>query len=116
MADPSPHFLRTTGRVQVNDTTNQVTVTATESSDQKLSLSASWRIDAEATTSDTMPLMRDGWFVFVEDVSRVWVFDGVVLRLLHYTDRNQSDTVVSEIDQSCPQEVRDALPESYRKR
>jgi hypothetical protein len=114
MADPSQHLLRTLGHFQVTDATNQVTVAATESRDQKQSLSLSWRMSDSETTSETM-LVKGGWFVFVEDPSHVWVFDGTSLRLSQYSYRCQSDKFLSKTDKNYPEEVRDALPESYRK-
>jgi hypothetical protein len=115
MADTSQHFLRTLGSIQLHDATNQVTITATKTGDKKPSLVVSLHVD-DSTSSDTVSELGAGWFAFVEDFTHVWVYDGGTLRLVHFTDKSITDSSSPEVDRTCPKEVRDALPESYRKK
>jgi hypothetical protein len=108
----SGHFLRSIGSCAMNDAGNQTTVTATKGDDNKVSVNIRWR----PADGATKPMTAAGWFVFVEDVSRVWVFDGDALSLFHRTDKGLTDSSSSEVYKTCPKEVRVALPESFRKK
>jgi hypothetical protein len=110
MADSSQHLFRTPGSFKVNDATNPVIVTITNSSTAKTSVSIKWPSGEGATKP-----LADGWFVYAEDASRVWVFTGEVLSLIHRTDEMVTDESSAKVDKICPKEVRDVLPESYRK-
>ena len=111
MADSGQHFFRTLGSFKVNDATHPVVITITNSSTTKISVAVKW----PSGDGVTKPLTRDGWFIYAEDASRVWVFDGENLSLVHRTDEMVTDESSPKVFKICPKEVRDALPESYRK-
>jgi hypothetical protein len=127
MAGTDGHFLNDFGGLTLCDGTNRVSVTASRNGDMMGSILISWP-GYEATVSDlppgnytisdSVPLIANGWFVFVQDVTHIWVFDGGALRLATFMGKTQSDTSISasEVDKCCPQEVRDALPNSYHKK
>ena len=127
MAGNDEHFLHTFGGFTLRDRTNQVSVTASQKSDKPGSVLISWPgYDSSVSDmppgdykiSDSVPLIADGWFVFAEDATHVWVFDGRALILVTFIGKTQENTTisVSEIDKCCPKEVRDALPKSYYKK
>ena len=117
VADTTQRFLDKMGQFQVVDATNQLTVTATNGSDGKPWLTISWRVSAEETHTDAMPMVKDGGFVFVQNTSQIWAFDGRSLDLIQNNESTkvQSDTYLNKMDKSCPAEVRDALPASFRR-
>jgi len=63
-----------------------------------------------------MPMTHTGWFVFVEQPSRVWIFDGDALSLLERRDKTVSVSSSAEVFKSCPKAVREALPGKFQKR
>jgi hypothetical protein len=111
MADSGQHFLRTLGSFKVNDAAHPVVITITNSSTAQISVAIKWPSGEGATK----PLIGDTWFVYAEDASRVWVFTGENLSLIHRTDEMVTDFSDAKTDKLCPKEVRDALPDSYRK-
>jgi hypothetical protein len=123
VAQSGGHFLRHFGSATVVDSQNQVIdqviVEATEVEDKRSSVAVTWKPMShgkKVVVSKTKPLAREGWFVFVEDTSRVWVFDGNELSLLHYNGKSLTDSLLAELKTTCPKEVRDALPENFRKK
>ena len=78
MAESGQHFLRTLGSIELHDATNQVTITTSEGDDHKISVSALWTPHgALAGGGFTKPLTGDGWFIYAEDDSHIWVrWDG----------------------------------------
>ncbi|HTJ00038.1 MAG TPA: hypothetical protein VL527_14245 [Dongiaceae bacterium] len=126
LAEPEQHFLRAPGSFTLRDGTNEVTVTASQKSNQTNSVTISWPgYDATVTDlppgkhtcSDTIPLKADGWFVCAASATQVWVFDGVGLRKLTFIGKNQTDEYIpaAAVDKVCPKQVREALPQSYRR-
>lgn len=126
-AEPGKHLLRAPGSFTLRDGTNEVTVTASQKSNQTNSVTISWPgYDATVTdlppgiykTSETIPLKADGWFVCAASATQVWVFDGVGLRKLTFIGKNQTDEYMAapNIDKDCPKEVREALPRGYSKK
>jgi hypothetical protein len=112
LADSDEHFLRKPGSIAFGDATNQVDITATEGDASRLSVSVKWRSGDGAKFSVT----QVGWFVFIESASRVWVFDGDHLSLLHFHAKSLWCESKPEITKTCPEQVRDVLPESFRKK
>jgi hypothetical protein len=127
MAGIDEHFLHTFGSFTQRDRTNQVSVTASQKGDKPGSVLILWP-GYDSTVSDlppgdykiseTVPLIANGWFVFAEDATHVWVFDGVSLRFVTFRGKVHTDTTISasEVDKCCPKKVRDALPKSYYKK
>lgn len=126
LAGTDEHFLHNFGSFTLRDGTNQVSVTASQNGDKTRSILISWPgYDSTVsdlppgryTISDSAPLIANGWFVFAQNATHVWVFDGVALRLVTFIGKNQADVGVppSEVDKCCPKEVRDALPKSYHR-
>jgi hypothetical protein len=127
LAGTEEHFLHTFGGFTLRDRTNQVSVTASQIDDKPGSVLISWP-GYDSTVSDlppgdykiseSVPLSANGWFVFAEDATHVWVFDGVSLRLVTFIGKDHADTTIpaSEVDKLCPKQVRDSLPENYYKK
>ena len=127
MAGTNEHFLHAFGSFTLRDATNQVTVTASQQGDKLGSVLISWP-GYDSTVSDMPPgdykfshsvsLITNGWFVFAEDSTHVWIFDGVSLDFVTVKGKFETGTFIppSKVDKSCPKEVRDALPKSYYKK
>jgi hypothetical protein len=116
MAESDQHCFRTLGSIELHDATNQVTITTSQGDEHKISVSVLWTKHGDlAVGGFTKPLTRDGWFIYAEDDSRIWVFTGETLSLVHHTDKKTSDESSSEVDKLCPKVVREALPENFRK-
>lgn len=109
------HFLRSVGTVSQSDAQVRAVVTATASTNAHPDVSVTWR-SGDVTDSASKTMTHAGWFVFVEQPSRVWIFDGDALSLLERRDKTVSDSSSAEVFKSCPKPVRDALPEKIQKR
>jgi hypothetical protein len=127
VAGTNEHFLHAFGSFTLRDATNQVTVTASQKGDKLGSVLISWPgydstvsdlPPGHGTISHSAPLIANGWFVFAEDATHLWVFDGVSLSFETFKGKFQTGTFISasKVDKSCPKEVRDALPKSYYKK
>jgi hypothetical protein len=114
-ANASQNFFREFGTRKLKDVSGtELTVTA-KSVEQKTILTLSWRQGA-MQDSNTMPLKQDGWFLFVESISRTWVFDGETLSLVHHTPKSLSRESTADALSTCPKEVLEALPDAVRSR
>lgn len=113
-------FLRSSGTSSWNKGGKQITITlSVDSSGGQLSPTVTWR-SGSITQSDAMTsthLQPGRWFTFIENETTIWIFDGATsLRLVLATDKSLTDTDAAEKLRKCPPEVRDALPESVRKK
>src|SRR5271167_2495707 len=109
MAGTDEHFLHTFGGFTLRDRTNQVSVTASQQGDKPGSVLILWP-GYDSTVSDmppgdykiseSIPLVAKGWFVFAEDATHVWVFDGASLRFVTFRGKVHADTTISacEVD------------------
>jgi hypothetical protein len=93
------------------------TLTITKRPVGSWSLKVTWSsgdVASSATPDDC--LRSDGWFVFVEQPNRIWIFDGVDGgTVLSRSEKGLRDSSFStEILASCPKEVWGALPEKVR--
>ncbi len=109
------HFLRSVGTLSESDAKVRAVVIATASTNAHPNVSVTWRA-GDVTDSASKPMNHAGWFVFVEQPSRIWIFDGDGLSLLERRDKTVSDSSSAEVFKSCPKSVRDALPEKIQKR
>lgn len=114
-ADAPQKFFRELGTRKLKDTDGtELTITA-KSVEKKNILTLSWRQGA-MQDSNRMPLKQDGWFLFAEDISRVWVFDGETLSLVHHTPTTLSRESTADALSTCPKEVLNSLPDGVRRR
>ncbi len=110
------NFVRTFGSRMIRDTSGTtLKIAAAKGTDLKPSVTLTWS-KGDTVESAAKPLLKDGWFVCVQNISHVWVFDGEALSLLHKADQSLSDESSMEAFKTCPEEVRKALPESSRKK
>ena len=110
------NFVRTFGgRIIKDPSGTTLKVAAVNGTADKPSVSVTWS-EGDTRTASTKPVLRDGWFVFVQDISHVWVFDGEALSVLLKTDKSLTDESSIKALKTCPEEVRNALPESLRKK
>jgi hypothetical protein len=114
-AESDHRFLRSVETISQSDAQVSAVVTATQRTNASPNVSVTWRA-GDVTDSASKLTAYAGWFVFVEQPSRVWFFDGDALRLLERRVKFVSDSSSEEVFKSCPKVVRDALPEKIQKR
>ena len=114
-AESDRRFLRSVGTISESAAGVRTVVTATMSTNAQPNVSVTWRA-GDVTDSASKPMTQAGWFVFAEQPSRVWIFDGDALSLLERHDKTVSDSSSAEDFKRCPKRVRDALPEKIRNR
>lgn len=114
-AVPEDGFIRTTGQYSLDEKGSTLTIAMRPAG--SWSLKVTWRSGDVASSATPDDCLRSvGWFVFVEQPNRIWIFDGVDAgTLLSRSDKELRDSSFStEILASCPKEVWDALPEKVR--
>ena len=115
-ATPTIGFVREVRRITLD--TNGSYLVFTNASTGRLSCAITWMTGSGHMTDSIMPdvgfFKKEGWFVYVETSSRVWMFDGV-RQLDLITDRGRNAVTMPGVFETCPQAVWDALPESVRK-
>ena len=116
---PETGFIREADTVTLD--TNGSRLVFTNASDGRLSFALTW-ISGKSRETIAMPkegfFKKDGWFVYVESPTRIWMFDGVrQLDLVTRSDAQKGRYSVTKkgVFETCPQTVWDALPESVRK-
>jgi hypothetical protein len=108
-------FIRKPGRYSLDDIGSCLVITRQPTG--ACSLKASWRSgDATWEIDPDRSLVADGWFVFVEKSTRVWVFDGVDgVCLLSHSGKETGVTHYRAANlTSCHRAVWNALPEKLR--
>ncbi len=113
-------FLRSSGTTSWEKGGKQISITLTvDNSGGQLSPTVAWS-SGGVTQTDVMSsfhLQPGRWFAFVENETAIWIFDGAdSLRLVLVTAGTLSDSDAVERLRPIPQEVRESLPESVRKK
>jgi hypothetical protein len=114
------HFLRSEGTLRLGTVKLRALVNAAKTTNSLPMVSVSWQ-EGDVTDGCSMPMKSANWFVFTEQTTRIWIFDGDVLSLVEKGDKTVVNrTVLCEFCPSlegfdtCPKAVRDALPEKIR--
>ena len=88
--------------------------------DGRLSFSCTW-VAGNSRETIAMPregfFKKDGWFVYIESPTRIWMFDGASqLDLVMHTGAASGRYPVTAkgVFETCPQKVWDAIPASAR--
>jgi hypothetical protein len=72
---------------------------------------------SKSRSFSSMHLKPKAWFVFYENPSRIWMFDGEeTLDVLLMSEKLWTTAAGPEDLKPCPKEVRSALPETVRKK
>jgi len=89
--------------------------------DGRLSFAVTW-VEGNSRTTVSKPqegfFKKDGWFVYVESPTRVWLFDGIGQLDLVTKSKSQSgiySVTTKGVFETCPQKVWDAIPDSLRR-
>jgi hypothetical protein len=116
---PRTGFIRKAGTVTLD--ANGSRLVFTNASDGRLSFALTWisgkSLDTIAMSKEGF-FKKDGWFVYVESPTRIWMFDGVrQLDLVTHSEAHNGRYSVTTkgIFETCPQAVWDAVPESVRR-
>jgi enamine deaminase RidA (YjgF/YER057c/UK114 family) len=70
------------------------------------------KVTREPNTA-TVNGLKNGWFVFPENSTNVWVFDGRNLWLILETEKESNVSSRKDFE-NCPKQVQDALPEKIK--
>jgi hypothetical protein len=113
-------FLRSEGTLRLGDAKLRALINAAKTTNSLPMVSVSWQ-EGDVTDGCSMPMKSANWFVFTEQTTRIWIFDGDVLSLVEKGNKTVVNrTVLCEFCPSleafdtCPKPVRDALPEKIR--
>jgi len=122
-AAPPPEFIRKPGQYTLDkqgDTTLAITCDPAGQR-AKWTLKVTWHSrDASSTSSSSVEpencLLAEGWFVYIEQPHRIWVFDGVesALLLTHTEKESGAKSYPGRALASSPQKFHDALPQPLR--
>ncbi len=116
---PKTGFIRAADTVTLD--TNGSCLVFTNASDGRLSFAFTW---ISGTGRETIAMLKegffkkDGWFLYVESPTRIWMFDGIrqLDLVTHSKAQNGRYSVTMKgVFETCPQKVWDALPESVRR-
>ncbi len=122
-AAPPPEFIRKPGQYTLDkqgDTTLAITRGPAGQPGQ-WTLKVTWQSrDATSTSATSVEpenaLRAEGWFVYIEQPHRIWVFDGIDSALL--LSRTDQETAAKSYPgralASSPQKFHDALPQPLR--
>jgi hypothetical protein len=111
----SKEFIRDPGEYCIDSSGSMLKVAA--GSPGSWSLVITWRqLDATFTALLDNCLVREGWFVYVEQGNRIWVYDGCESgALLNYADQKLRSAAFSTLVLGLgPEEVWEALPEHVK--
>jgi tRNA A-37 threonylcarbamoyl transferase component Bud32 len=105
----SARFIRKIGGYQLGEGS----IVLTLSSDGKVTLAVTM-VEGASRDTNTVPdfCKKEGWFVYIENPKRVWIFDGI--RQLDLLTPGGRDACGPSIRALCPEAVWEALPESVR--
>ena len=109
-------FIRKTGTYSLDDKGSDITIQ--QSPNGEWSLKMTWKNGQGITISDSPDIQhQSGWFIYVENSHRIWIYDGVKHLLFSGLDgNNHKSGMSSEIYATCPQVVRDAVKASESKK
>ena len=110
-------FVRKPGHYSLDTKGSMLTIMRQRSG--SWSLTVSWR--SGNSTSSAAPkdcLVSKGWFVFIEQPNRIWIYDGLDGgNLLVRSEKMLRDSSFSrKVLSSCPRKVWDALPLKVKKK
>lgn len=112
-AAESNGFLRSIGSITQSDGGVRAVIIATSSTNAQPDVSISWQA-GDATSSESKSMIHAGWFAFLEQPNRIWIFDGDTLNLVERHGVTVADT--AGVYKDCPAQVRNALPEKIREK
>lgn len=120
-ADMQNTFIRTPGQYHLDANGSTLTITQPQPGSWTLKLSYVSIQAASTTTSSStsgQALRADGWFIFVENPTRVWVFDGIDAGALYTHTAKESGVKAFYFSQqttpACPRPFWNALPKKLR--
>jgi hypothetical protein len=117
-ADLTNKFIRQPGSYPIDTNGSRLNITAQQS--EPPSVSITWIIPPGTKNGADTPniLKAKGWFVYVENPNRIWVFDGVDQGALYTNKPKQSAVKHLYFNQKnappLPQPFRDALPKALQ--
>lgn len=119
-ADLTNKFIRQPGTYSLDGKGSRVSITQPQPGTSAISIS--WTTAPGETSAAETPdiLKAKGWFVYVENPNRIWVFDGLDQGALYTNQPKHTEVKSLYFNQknipALPQAFRDALPQKLRAR
>jgi len=118
-ADLERDFIRKAGHYSLDKQGSTLAITKQPTGSWSLKViwrSGSATSSTEASVEPRDCLLAEGWFVFVENPTRIWIFDGVDAGLLvsHSEKETGSKSYPAAAMRAGPRKFWDALPEAVR--
>ncbi|HZF00425.1 MAG TPA: hypothetical protein VE344_00865 [Methylomirabilota bacterium] len=110
-ADSFNQMIRSLGSFQLDSSDDRVEITKTNN---QVVFKVTLEHGRSSVLSDND--LKNGWFVFLENSLRVWVFDGQDLWVFQQTEKSSGLYSDEEHFVNCPKQVQDALLSKVRER
>lgn len=107
-------LIRSLGNFQLDNSGSRLEILKTN--DDQTLLKVKWQLDSGYAAVAPGNSLNDEWFVFVENSSRVWIFDGKDLAVAWQKGIQVKISSSPEEFKNCPKQVREALPPKVQKR
>jgi hypothetical protein len=112
-ADPVKGFIRTLGSYDLDGAGSKLEISRTARG--QLTTTAAWLHVGQPSCQTGPPTNTATWFVYVENPEMIWLSNGIYfMAFMHDAYGCGAGIVTADLFETCPQEVRDALPEEVR--
>ena len=109
-ADPVKGFIRAPGSYDLDGAGSKLEISRT--AEGRLTTTAAWLHVGKPSYQSGPPINTDTWFVYVENPEMIWLFNGAnLMAFMHDAYGCGVGWVNADLFETCPREVRDALPE-----
>jgi hypothetical protein len=117
-ADSAGKFIREAGSYSLDDNGSRLNITGPQAASPSVVVTWSTPPGTKSAAETPDILKARGWFVYIENPNRVWVFDGVDQGALYTHQPKESGVKYLYFNQKnlppLPQPFRDALPKNLR--
>ena len=113
-ASPTIGFIREPGNYELDNSGSRLEIS--KFANGRLSITTAWNTGGKISFRFGSPTNAQDWFVYVENPNMIWLCDGTRFEaFMHDPYGSGAGSVDANLFETCPKEVRDALPETVRK-
>jgi hypothetical protein len=113
-AGPVNGFIRAPGSYELDAAGSKLEIS---NASGKLKVTAAWTTGGKPSFQSSPPVTAQNWFAYVENSDMVWWFDGANLEgLMHDQFGSGVGPITADLFETCPKEVRTALPDAVRQK